>query len=333
MEGAMPPGAMSASRGEEYASGGCAEELPMLVVPPGRMVGFGIIVSLSMVALALVHFTLKLLQDCARRPTQWPYNYIFGASSASPPPKSLLGRIQALFLPVSKKDGTEMPLFLVAKVEGQGFSNFLVLAGLEAIISITSLANAHLEGDLAFQNDPGQAVIDISWGLAITNFVLLASFVAHYRRLKGHKRLFCLFNKKGQLFTSSLDRAISDALEQTVVQKKKITESVMRMMELFTWGSLCVSTLQVYVGATISASQVAAAGDTTRRLAVLINVIQVASILLAKLYSLYDWYDVYRVHTESKNHQIVRSSVVGVVGPDGPGTATTDGPGTTTDQV
>ena len=61
MEGAMPPGAMSASRGEEYASGGCAEELPMLVVPPGRMVGFGIIVSLSMVALALVHFTLKLL--------------------------------------------------------------------------------------------------------------------------------------------------------------------------------------------------------------------------------------------------------------------------------
>ena len=49
----------------------------------------------------------------------------------------------------------------------------------------------------------------------------------------------------------------------------------------------------------------------------LINVIECGAILLAKLYSLYDWYDVYRTHIESKNHHIVRSSVVGVVGADG----------------
>ena len=75
-------------------------------------------------------------------------------------------------------------------------------------------------------------------------------------------------------------------------------------MELFTWTSLLISTLQVVVSATVSASAIADGTDISSRQswrgAVMVNSIEVGVILLAKLWALYQWYDVFRQQNAAK---------------------------------
>lgn len=79
-------------------------------------------------------------------------------------------------------------------------------------------------------------------------------------------------------------------------QQRADVKAMTRLIELVTWVSLAISMLQVVIGATVSASQIADGslrgtreGGQAKYLAVLVNTIEVGAILIAKLYSLYQW--------------------------------------------
>ena len=62
-----------------------------------------------------------------------------------------------------------MPLYLVAKAEGDSFGYFVIACFFDMIESLAGSANAWLEGDLEFADDPDGTVISFTWALEFAN--------------------------------------------------------------------------------------------------------------------------------------------------------------------
>jgi len=204
------------------------------------------------VSLALIHFLLKCLQDCARRPGDWPYYYFVGKSpSPSPDPGGtaigeaevadggLVGeehlhrhvvRLRRNFLPRAASNKQELPLFMVAKIDGNGFANFVVLSVLEALLSVTNTLNTTLEGDFDFTNDPNRVAERTAWAMCLTNVALLLLFTCQMRVLRVRAK-------------PRLSKAKLDARRD-------------RLVELMTWAALLFSFVHVTVSAIATASNV-----------------------------------------------------------------------------
>lgn len=79
----------------------------------------------------------------------------------------------------------ELPLFMLANIDGKSFSRFLAYSALEIVLNLTGDLNAYLEGDLEFSNDPGHHVMNLMFGLTAANMVLWLVFVAYKRCFLG----------------------------------------------------------------------------------------------------------------------------------------------------
>ena len=161
------------------------------------------------------------------------------------------------------KDNTERQLdfFMTAKCEGQSFTNFCVIATLEAILSVTATINTTLEGDYTFANDPRNVTCAVAWFCAVANVLLTALFIAEVRRIKkGH--------------TSCMSLCESPSVPAVERQDTRMIRDWrrLRVVELFTWLSLIISMFQVVIGAYATASQVASSG--WEKTAILISTIE-----------------------------------------------------------
>ena len=120
---------------------------PRLIVSVVEMLEIAFYFSLFLIALAGVHFLLKLLRDCAQRPDAKPYSWFVGvpeeivhdpsSKEAGTSPAAVRdehGRafefqmglrrsVQKHFDPKDSRDN-RLDFFMTAKCEGQSFTNF-----------------------------------------------------------------------------------------------------------------------------------------------------------------------------------------------------------------
>ena len=213
----FPPPPMAVPVAPSATTVECEEYVGLLIVGPGVVLYNAFLATIFIAVLAVIHFSLKAAQECFRHPATYAWFWrCFGVASA-PRGKpdgetgvqeaseviiltegTCLERVKRCVLPREDETDTDLPLYMVVKVEGQAFANFLVLSALEAVLSLTGVANASLAGDFEYANDQTGLVGRVSWGLVLGNIALLVTFVIWFRRLRGHRGYLCMFNSAGQ---------------------------------------------------------------------------------------------------------------------------------------